>query len=283
MLFFLGIPALVCVLYFLPFLHYALLVALILLVQYCSSREMRRLMPKAGLSDPGNALTVVGLFQSLLIYLACVLNSDPGTALKYLLFIATCSICILLAPLAFKHKEQFPNVFALAASKSLSFFYVALLPSLLVVIVAGFPEAKNAILSFVLLTYGNDSLAWLFGKYLGKRRNIVDASPNKSIAGFVGGTAGSLIAGFISFDSLHALPGIALAQKIVLSSALGLGMAFFVIVGDLFESALKRSASVKDSGTMVPGRGGVLDSFDSLFFSAPYFIAFSFIFHLFSL
>jgi phosphatidate cytidylyltransferase len=126
-------------------------------------------------------------------------------------------------------------------------------------------------------------MAWLFGKYLGKQRNIVAVSPNKSIAGFVGGSTGSLIAAFISFGSLGALPGMAFVHKIILSFALGLGMAFFVITGDLFESALKRSASVKDSGTMVPGRGGILDSFDSLFFSAPFFVAFSFIFHLFGL
>lgn len=283
MLFFLGIPALVLALYFLPFLHNVVIVALIFFVQYQASREMRRLMPKAGLPDPGIAITILGEFQSLLIYVFCTLNSDPGAALKYLLFFAVCSICILLAPLAFRHKEQFPGIFASAASVCFSFFYVAILPSLLVLIVAGFPEARNAILSFVLLTYGNDSMAWLFGKYLGRQRNIVAVSPNKSIAGFVGGGAGSLIAAFISFGSLRALPEIAFAHEIFLSFALGLGMAFFVIVGDLFESALKRSASVKDSGTMVPGRGGVLDSFDSLFFSAPFFIAFSFIFHLFGL
>ncbi len=68
-----------------------------------------------------------------------------------------------------------------------------------------------------------------------------------------------------------------------MSLALGMGMAFFVIMGDLFESALKRAAGTKDSGDIVPGRGGVLDSFDSLYYSAPFFVAFSFLFHLFGL
>ena len=49
-------------------------------------------------------------------------------------------------------------------------------------------------------------------------------------------------------------------------------MSIFVIVGDLVESALKRSAGVKDSSTIVPGRGGILDSFDSLLFSSPIFV-----------
>ena len=50
-------------------------------------------------------------------------------------------------------------------------------------------------------------------------------------------------------------------------------IASFGIVGDLFESALKRSAGIKDSGTMIPGRGGFLDTFDSILFAAPVFYA----------
>jgi len=150
-------------------------------------------------------------------------------------------------------------------------------------IVAGFPEARNAIITFAILTFGNDSLAWLFGKYVGKKRNIVDVSPNKSIAGFIGGSLGSIAGAFVGLGPLAGPWGPSGWHYILLSLALGIGMAFFVITGDLFESALKRSAGTKDSGDIVPGRGGVLDSFDSLYFSAPFFVAFSFLFHLFGL
>jgi len=59
-----------------------------------------------------------------------------------------------------------------------------------------------------------------------------------------------------------------------LSVGLGIGVGIFVIIGDLFESALKRSANMKDSGSFVPGRGGVLDSIDSLYFSVPFLLYF---------
>ena len=64
-------------------------------------------------------------------------------------------------------------------------------------------------------------------------------------------------------------------------AAMGLVVGCAAIVGDLFESALKRSAGVKDSGTMVPGRGGFLDSIDSLLFAAPAFYGMSLLFQLF--
>jgi phosphatidate cytidylyltransferase len=54
----------------------------------------------------------------------------------------------------------------------------------------------------------------------------------------------------------------------------GLACGFMVIAGDLFESSIKRAVSVKDSGSIIPGRGGILDSFDSILFTAPVFTGF---------
>lgn len=283
LLFFSGILLLILVLFFIPFAHFAVLAALILAVQYFSSRELRSILPHGGLRDPGLGVSIAGLVQSAAVYAACLVSASPSAAGLTVFLMSLLCLTIELAPLGLKKKALFPELLKEAGSIVLVHFYTALLPSLLMLIVAGFPEARNAIITFAILTFGNDSLAWLFGKYVGKKRNIVDVSPNKSIAGFIGGSLGSIAGAFVGLGPLAGPWGPSGWHYILLSLALGIGMAFFVITGDLFESALKRSAGAKDSGDIVPGRGGVLDSFDSLYFSAPFFVAFSFLFHLFGL
>jgi phosphatidate cytidylyltransferase len=134
-----------------------------------------------------------------------------------------------------------------------------------------FPEAWILMPIFLLATIGNDALAWLFGSLWG--RNSAKpflVSPHKSAIGFVGGIVATYIVLVAAYFLFPGLLGHQLVPVVILSLILGLT----TIVGDLFESSLKRSAGVKDSGTIIPGRGGVLDSVDSLLFSAPIFYLF---------
>ena len=284
LLFFIAIPLLFVVIFFLPFGHYALLAAIVLVVQYLSSLELRSMLSRGGLYDPGLGVTLVGLGQSIILYVACLLPVSSSDLGLIVLFTFLLCLMVMLTPLGSKKKAFFPELLKEAGSIVLVHVYTALLPGLLILIVAGFPDARDAIITFVMLTFGNDSLAWFFGKYFGRKRNIVDVSPNKSIAGFIGGTMASIAGAFLGLGPFQGMSSASSEREyIILSLILGVGMAFFVIAGDLFESALKRSANEKDSGAIVPGRGGVLDSFDSLYFSAPFFIAFSFLFHIFGL
>ena len=134
-----------------------------------------------------------------------------------------------------------------------------------------FPEAWILMPVFLLATVGNDALAWLFGSLWGKRSSKPFlVSPHKSVIGFIGGIVATyvvLVAAYFWFPGL-------LGHQLTPVLALALVLALTTIVGDLFESSLKRSAGVKDSGTIIPGRGGVLDSVDSLLFSAPVFYLF---------
>jgi phosphatidate cytidylyltransferase len=121
-----------------------------------------------------------------------------------------------------------------------------------------------------------DSLAWLFGVLLGKNnRGLIKASPNKSIAGFIGGFAGTILTGCIA----HFLFPQAFTGSLVKILVLSFFIAFVAIIGDLVESVLKRSVEIKDSGSIIPGRGGVLDSIDSIVFVAPvYYFGINFLF-----
>ena len=283
LLFFVGFPLLILSLFFLQFANYIVISGILLIVQFLSSKELRNMLTRASLPDTGDLATFIGLIPSVLTFISCILY---GSLLEtaFVLFISW-SFCLmlLLIPLVFQKKNSFPDLIKQAASIALVHCYTALLPGFLIFIVSGFPNSQNTIISFALLTFGNDSLAWFFGKYLARKRNLLDVSPNKSISGFIGGTIGSIVAAFIGLGPIAGAWKPSGIAYILLSLSLGLGMAFFVIVGDLFESALKRSAGIKDSGSIVPGRVGILDSFDSLYFSAPFFIAFSYTFHLFNL
>ena len=130
----------------------------------------------------------------------------------------------------------------------------------------GIDVSSQAIAVFLLMVFLCDSLAWLFGVLLGKNnRGFIKASPNKSIAGFIGGFIGSIAAGLLGYFFWPALYEGTVLKIIFLSICI----AFSSIVGDLAESIFKRSSGIKDSGHIIPGRGGVLDSIDSVLMSAP--------------
>lgn len=117
-----------------------------------------------------------------------------------------------------------------------------------------------------LLVWCADSGAYFVGRKLGKRKLAPNVSPNKSVEGLIGGliTAGLVGVGVgfgLKLDSMALIAFLGLSALTVLAS----------VLGDLFESMLKRRAGIKDSGTILPGHGGVLDRIDSLLSATPVF------------
>jgi phosphatidate cytidylyltransferase len=108
-----------------------------------------------------------------------------------------------------------------------------------------------------------DAGAYYVGRQLGRHKMSPRISPKKTIEGGIGGIATSIIAAIvIHFTFFRAFP-------IVHAIVAGVLLSISGVVGDLAESMWKRSAAVKDSGTLIPGHGGFLDRFDSIFFTAP--------------
>ena len=130
-------------------------------------------------------------------------------------------------------------------------------------------KGPNLILIFLAIVFGSDSMAYFSGMLFGKNnKGIVKCSPNKSIAGFIGGTIGiSLILSILIAIFPSMLPLTPPSMFL-----LALCTAIFGTFGDLFESMLKRSAGVKDSGIAVPGRGGMLDCIDSISVAIPIYV-----------
>jgi phosphatidate cytidylyltransferase len=118
-----------------------------------------------------------------------------------------------------------------------------------------------------LMVWCADSGAYFVGRKLGRRKMAPNVSPNKSMEGLAGGlVTGLLVVLAISMFKLQ-LTGMALIAFVALSALTILAS----VLGDLFESMLKRRADVKDSGTILPGHGGILDRIDSLLSATPLF------------
>jgi phosphatidate cytidylyltransferase len=131
------------------------------------------------------------------------------------------------------------------------------------VLLRSLPHGTKWILLIMFIVMCGDSAAYFIGCRFGKRKLYPEVSPNKSIEGAIGGLVGSLLGALLANQLFFA--EITIADALFAALLIGsLGQ-----VGDLFESLLKRSCGVKDSGTIVPGHGGILDRLDSILFAAP--------------
>ncbi len=118
----------------------------------------------------------------------------------------------------------------------------------------------------LLLIWGADTFAYVSGRRWGKRKLAPNISPGKTTAGVWGALIGSAIVAGVGGWLLN-VRGIQLVAIVVLA----LISVLFSVVGDLFESVIKRHANVKDSGAMFPGHGGVFDRLDGVFAALPIF------------
>lgn len=120
----------------------------------------------------------------------------------------------------------------------------------------------------LLLTWGTDTGAMLFGKAFGVRKLLPRVSPGKTI---VGAVAGLLVAALLAplFVTFVLAPYAHLGMRWYVAAAFGAVVSVAGQVGDLVESMLKRQAGVKDSSALIPGHGGALDRVDSLLFTLP--------------
>lgn len=130
------------------------------------------------------------------------------------------------------------------------------------------PNGAMKLMFVLFLVFAADIGAFLAGRNLGRRKLAPAISPGKTLEGAIGGVllcaVWALVAGVWIF-SVHGREAVWLIVLCVV-------IAVFSVVGDLLESAFKRLANVKDSGTLLPGHGGVLDRIDSLLAALPLFV-----------
>ncbi len=271
LIFFLGVPAVAAVIILLPgYRHLAAVLAILAILALCAL-ELAELFGNRGTKAGKAESAVLALIFPAGAYLSGF--APAGSPWEGGTVMALCAAVAVAAfgRLAFTKAEDIPGILPRAAAMALDLGYLGLLGSFLVLIASRPARSTEALLSFCLLCFANDGMAWLVGMTLGRKRGLVAVSPNKSLAGFIGGMAGSIVMAFICRASFPSSIDAPWWTVLILGMAVGVA----AIVGDLFESALKRSAGTKDSGSAVPGRGGFLDSFDSLLLAAPVFFALS--------
>lgn len=131
---------------------------------------------------------------------------------------------------------------------------------------AGPDHGGFAVLMVMAITFGGDTGAYFAGRTLGRHKLYEKISPKKTIEGAVGGVATGILAAFIARAFF---PGLGILTPVDAAILGGVG-AIAGMLGDLFESMVKRAYGVKDSGTLIPGHGGVLDRIDALLFVGPF-------------
>ena len=129
------------------------------------------------------------------------------------------------------------------------------------------PTAPLALVMLLLLVWGADTGAFFAGKLLGRRKLMPAVSPGKTLEGLLGGVATCVLLGLL-VGYWRELPPAGMVYLVVLSLLTCLAAVF----GDLLESLFKRERGIKDSGTLLPGHGGILDRIDSLTAAAPVFL-----------
>ena len=134
------------------------------------------------------------------------------------------------------------------------------LPALALLWLRSLPMGFQATVFVLTCVWATDIAAFFAGRAIGGARLAPSISPNKTWAGAIGGVLGAVLVAGTLAANFASVPGVGLLAFVTVAAVL----ATLSVLGDLFESWLKRRAGVKDSGTILPGHGGVMDRLDGL-------------------
>ncbi|HET6989881.1 MAG TPA: phosphatidate cytidylyltransferase [Bacteroidia bacterium] len=234
---------------------------------------------------------IYGLFFGILLILLAFFQKAHAIPVLSLLILP-----LLFLPFFIELYRKKTNPFANIGWTLLGVFYVAL--PFVVLLLSFLPEdflvshPANYFQSYVIrsdqydpaplltifvLIWISDTMAYVCGRLFGKHKLWERISPKKTWEGFIGGfiftiVAGGLIAKYILYKDLNSKPDMLWLPKAVVIKWICVAAVISVtgMLGDLVESLFKRSIDIKDSGTILPGHGGILDRFDALLLAAPF-------------
>jgi phosphatidate cytidylyltransferase len=238
-------------------------VAMAALIAAIAAAEVAALAGRAGAPVPpffaGSAAATVALAFAIHAGGPSVPANDALPAVLLALVLAAGLLALGAGPPA-------PQVIAIAAVAVMAPLYVGLpLGAAAWIRTAMGPAALTWL---VVVIVASDSAQYYTGRAFGRRKLAPLVSPAKTVEGALGGLVAGALAATILAE--WGMPGLG----IVPAALIGAALAAIGIMGDLFESMLKRSAGVKDSSHLIPGHGGLLDRIDSYLFAAPFLYLF---------
>lgn len=270
LIFFIGIPAVLAVVCFDCCRHLPLNIV-IMVCSVIASLELYAIFEKKLPLSPRPLVVILSCIVPLSAYVFALAGLDAD----YTNWIMIAAAFVLMAYEIFSNRT-FEDCNARIPASLFIIFYSGYLFTF-ITRMTQFTDSVVIISVFLFTVFICDSLAWLTGMLFGRNnKGVFAASPNKSVAGFAGGYAGAVAASLLA---QAVWPEIFYGSPFK-GALLGILTATAGIIGDLAESVYKRSSNCKDSGTIIPGRGGILDSIDSILFSAPvYYIAVFFLYN----
>jgi phosphatidate cytidylyltransferase len=200
------------------------------------------------------------------LYVGAYLYANGFIGGHYLLMVPAMLLLFFVLELFADSKDAFYNI----SLNVVSLVYLAF-PFMLVqfLVLGAYGYSWRPMMAVLLLIWANDISAYLVGRQIGKTKLLSRISPGKTIEGSAGGVVGcALIA--VGLYYLMPVEGWEIMDWVVIAIL----TSTFATVGDLIESMLKRNLGIKDSGTLLPGHGGVLDRFDAFFFTVPFVVAY---------
>jgi phosphatidate cytidylyltransferase len=264
LMFIVGLPLVILMVIFLPHRNHLAINICVVMVSALGAFEFSLMLKKKGFQiHPAEAM-ILGIAGPAAMTL--LVSFKVEASIFPVSFILGASWCLIANIFS---RDNFEGTI----NRILAGFAVMFYPGIFILWIIGmtlFVHADKIILMFLLMVFANDSVAWAVGMLFGRgNRGIIPASPNKSVAGFAGGLIAAALAGLAA---VFFIPEAFIPSRLPPAAAgilIGLTTGIAAAAGDLAESAMKRSADIKDSGFLIPGRGGVLDTVDSIALAAP--------------
>jgi len=246
--------------------------------------EFLKLTTSYGVQPIGQAT-----YAYVALFFVCVIiatsKSTPLVETSALMYFI--SAAAALAPFVFlavaMRRAELTRGYPAAAASTLAFVYIAI-PMALLIGIRQQPAGAIYVIYTLLVVWAGDIFAYFVGKGLGRHRMSPRISPNKTWEGAIASVAASVLVGTLWFrhaaaistwflqlnliarrDGMFGLQQPSLDSIIILSLVVNIAAQ----LGDLVESLIKRGAGVKDSGSILPGHGGMLDRIDAMLFAVP--------------
>jgi phosphatidate cytidylyltransferase len=231
----------------------AVLILMVLLATYFGLREFYKL----ALPDSKRIEQWMGM--ALALILSIVISQGDAKILSPFFVL----LLLVLSILFMATSKNLSSTISDVGITLFGIFYIGFLLSH-VSLIRNMADGRQWVLFLIATVWAGDISAFLSGSLFGRHKLYPKISPNKTYEGLAGAIAGSVIVA-LAF-AFFSLPQLEKGG----CTFLAIGVALLGQAGDFTESMLKRSAQVKDSGSLIPGHGGMLDRLDSFLFSAPF-------------